>query len=743
MPPKRILDGGMTPRKAAKLQRTARMIHDGGVSEGTLCSQCRKLDLSAMFSKETNAKDFGFLEHFMDATCPFCTIIWDCIRLHWGSASPLANGARPRLYIQSKEWSSFSVDGDTVGTHRIYRILLAVTKQPPKFSFNRRVVPTDKQNRFIIGEIEMIEETTIGQTPAPQLRRKVGSFFDIDQLRGWLQICQDHKHNSTLDHNFFGGGLRLIDVLEARLVEVTEPCDYIALSYVWGPHDPYGLRTVKKNLNRLETLHALSATTRSVGRRIPRTITDAMELCKASSYRFLWVDCLCIVQDDEMEKQRLIHGMNHVYENASLTLIAACGEDADAGLAGIRARGYQIHEKRYTIQLPNTLLSVSIAPISLEEQVRKSHWNTRAWTLQEASLSTRRLYVTSDEVFFECQQDMWRESYATEGLKDCVWRKSSPFWGRASRTGVDVPLAEVLPRGSGKPWTSEMYAEIVSNYSRRNLSYSEDIFNAFSGIYQRCTSTQPSPRSMIAVQGLNSASLARSLLWFIADHNTSKAKRRSVAHGITLAGWSWASWTAPVDFVCMTDTSFPAPRHENFHFNFLHYHLFVSEWGLISKEGKNISKFTIVEPPPPSSIAIFQSVDDLTYTHILTMLSTKPSLQEISDKIGSLSFVAPSITVSHNFDLVIDAKISDGGHLLMLHGLKEHFSIIKFDSDDQNLTELVLILFDGCFVALCVRTEGQISRRIGVAQLSRIKSRWEHGLTSGFLKIQWKQMCLI
>lgn len=747
MRPKRVFDDGVTPDKAAKaakckLQRTVQLTHEGGVSEGSLCSHCSKLDLRKMFSKETNPKDVGFLDQFMDATCPFCTILWKCIRLRWGSASPLDNGARPRLHVQSKKWGHFKMAGDSTKRHELYRILLAVTEQPLGFKSNRRRVPTDKWDRFIIGEVELWDQTiigqSVGQSPEPRLRGEVGPFFDIDKLRRWLRICQGHEHETILDRKFFNGGFRLIDVVEARLVEVMEPCDYIALSYVWGPHDPNSLKTVRENVTELENLHALEVTTQSVYSRLPRTIANAMELCKAIGYRYLWVDSLCIVQDDEQEKQRLIHGMDHVYENASLTIIAASGQDADAGLAGMRAREHQLCEQRYTVQFPDALLSVSIAPISLEEQVRKSEWNARAWTLQEASLSTRRLYFTSGEVFFECPRKMWRERYAIEDSTHCAVKKSSPLWEWAL---IKTPLVAALPKDPERSWDHDMYAATVSNYSRRKLSYSEDILNAFSGIYQRCTSAQQSPPSLTAIQGLNSASFAHSLLWFIPDYDASEIKRRDVAHGIRLSSWSWASWTAPVDFVSLQESSFPAPIPDIIQYNPLNFFPFVHEWRLCFKDGESISKVTISEDRSRHKSKYLP--DFMEPTHILALLSSILPLEESSNTIGSLNFVAPCITASPDFNLAIDTKVSDGGHLLILPDLPGYFGIIKFDSDHQHFTDLVLVFFDHAYLALCIATEGEVSRRVGVAQLSTSKDMWEDAIGTDSLKIQWKQICLV
>ncbi|KAH7080479.1 heterokaryon incompatibility protein-domain-containing protein [Paraphoma chrysanthemicola] len=608
---------------------------------------------------------------------------------------------------------------------------------------NRRSIPTDKHNRFILGELELLNWTNTQDSVMHMLRRRIEACLDIDILRGWLNDCEKHEHEVTTDLELFRGGFRLLDVEEARLVEKTEPCEYLALSYVWGSHDPDGLKTTRSNLANLKSLCALENSVQSIGKRVPRTIADAMSLCKDIGHRYLWVDCLCIVQDDEEEKQRLIHGMGHVYENASLTLFAITGQHADTGLAGITPREDSPYEKQYEIKGQDNSLSILIVPICLEEQVRKSPWNTRAWTLQEQTLSERRLYFTANEMFFECSVYMLRECYIHyhESFSMSYVKHESPVWGRGRKISVHMPLTAVLPRGTSSIWHHSIYASMVSSYSRRELSYTDDVLNAFSGIFERCTFAHQPQRPILAIQGLNDACFAKSLLWFIAEPNPARIRRRYMVHGNNLASWSWASWVAPIDFVCIYESSFPGPRVDNLHISGNRY--FVTEWTLTTSDGNGTSKTTI-KTEEWNSAAWPSDTDVLKPDRLVAMLPRKPQLLNVvNDAVGSTRFVAPCIAFPAGFRLVTDAKISLGGHLLILPERKEYCSVVKFDSDDKAFTEFPLVLFDGSYVALCVRTEGDISRRIGVAQFSRWENDWKTALEEGLLHLAWKQICLV
>jgi hypothetical protein len=106
---------------------------------------------------------------------------------------------------------------------------------------------------------------------------------------------------------------------------------YLALSYVWG--NVTQLMASKTNILDLMQDNALVSQRHS--NLIPRTIRDAIGLVPLLGERYLWVDSLCIIQDDEVFKHDQINAMAAIYSNAALTIVAAEGDSAEAGLRGI------------------------------------------------------------------------------------------------------------------------------------------------------------------------------------------------------------------------------------------------------------------------------------------------------------------------------------------------------------------------------------------------------------------------
>jgi len=148
----------------------------------------------------------------------------------------------------------------------------------------------------------------------------------------WIHSCEREHGQSCSSARCrldapVDGSILLIDVIDRCLVRSTTMSRYFALSYVWGKVP--ASRTMKKNLkNRLES--------GGLPQGLPATIEDAMILVKALGERYIWVDALCIVQDDPDTKNRDIQNMDVIYSKAVATIIALYGTDANAGLPGVR-----------------------------------------------------------------------------------------------------------------------------------------------------------------------------------------------------------------------------------------------------------------------------------------------------------------------------------------------------------------------------------------------------------------------
>ncbi|PMD22273.1 hypothetical protein NA56DRAFT_541286, partial [Hyaloscypha hepaticicola] len=92
---------------------------------------------------------------------------------------------------------------------------------------------------------------------------------------------------------------------------------YAALSYVWG--DWIYPKLDNSTITKYSSEGALAP--KSVN--LPQAIVDAMEVARRIGLKYLWVDALCIKQDDAGEKATQIAQMDKIYANAVVTIVAA------------------------------------------------------------------------------------------------------------------------------------------------------------------------------------------------------------------------------------------------------------------------------------------------------------------------------------------------------------------------------------------------------------------------------------
>ncbi|OCK86223.1 HET-domain-containing protein, partial [Lepidopterella palustris CBS 459.81] len=199
---------------------------------------------------------------------------------------------------------------------------------------------------------------------------------DINLLQSWITFC-DENHGCHLRTTHDLPQLRVINVHDRCVIQAPPSCQYAALSYVWG---------FVKILNSGKTLPD----------KLPQTIEDAILMVKLLGGMYLWVDAICINQEDPEDKAVQIQAMDRIYNGAWLTLIAGEGDDANAGLPGVRtgSRSYQQYFEvvdGLTIYISTPLLKESL-----------SRWINRGWTFQEGLLSDRCLIFTASQVFWKC-----------------------------------------------------------------------------------------------------------------------------------------------------------------------------------------------------------------------------------------------------------------------------------------------------------------------------------------------------
>ena len=262
----------------------------------------------------------------------------------------------------------------------------------------------------------------------------------------------------------------LIDIQKSCIVQVSGEVkrEYVALSYVWG-NIPGVLELRTDNLSQLSSPGSLNTPENMA--RIPKTILNAMTLSTAIGVQYLWVDRLCIVQDDPSSFNEQLEQMASIYSHSCFTIIALDGSDANYGLPGScsktspRSRSFKQPCFKFSDELTMT------EKIGLETRFEKPPWHTRAWTFQERALSPRTVVFTGDSVYWACRSAVWYETLA--GEPD----------GTISSTKIDTSHPWPNFGLNFHPWPNiEYYFRLASYYNERKLTYESDAQNAFSAI---------------------------------------------------------------------------------------------------------------------------------------------------------------------------------------------------------------------------------------------------------------------
>lgn len=214
------------------------------------------------------------------------------------------------------------------------------------------------------------------------LKPYVSGNLDTHEIRQRVKLCVlEHTETCSpeIDQSPLVGYkfpglkvLRLLDVEALHIVEFRKDekvPGYVALSYVWGSANT--VRLTKANILELTTTSGFKASQFL----LPRTIEDSITLAQQLSLRFLWVDTLCLVQNDFGDVSLGVNVMDCIYEAAYLTIIAAEGFNAHSGLPGVQPES-RLSQKNFEVK-PGVFLGLETR---LDWLLERSLYRTRGWT---------------------------------------------------------------------------------------------------------------------------------------------------------------------------------------------------------------------------------------------------------------------------------------------------------------------------------------------------------------------------
>jgi len=184
---------------------------------------------------------------------------------------------------------------------------------------------------------------------------------------------------------------------------------YVCLSHCWGSTASTLIKTTKGNLEALKKQIPLAV--------LPRTFADAVRITRATNIRYLWIDSLCIVQDNTDDWQNEAAAMTSIYKNAYLTIAATASKDSSGGCFRPR-RPFSLlrRPQRKPTQPSRPSETLLLYPNSIHTiyDILEAPLHTRGWAFQELILSCRTLNFCEDQLLWHCLERTATEDGVTD-----------------------------------------------------------------------------------------------------------------------------------------------------------------------------------------------------------------------------------------------------------------------------------------------------------------------------------------
>ncbi|KAH8637763.1 hypothetical protein IG631_05533 [Alternaria alternata] len=383
--------------------------------------------------------------------------------------------------------------------------------------------------------------------PAQLLKRvqpSTDSFETLNMINCWLRECET-THMRCAQRRVERSGetpTRLLQVQplnpcsKAYLRQTTQiPKDarYATLSHCWGQHMP-----IKLEINTLqEFLDGIDVD------RLPPTFQQAIMLTKSLGIEYIWIDSLCIIQDDKDDWANECSRMASVYMDSFINIGANAAGDSRGGL--FQQRSWK-SVNPLSVHLTNIPTSWHRKPVvlwpsySIGNLLDHAPLGDRGWVVQERLLASRTVHFLKHKVVWECDECQASETDVTGKLEDYYFSK---------RAYLATPIAPSNGAADLITQFLETWGNIVSLYSTGKLSVATDKLVALSGVARYMYENRQDNRALRYYAGHWSQDFELQLTWYTSPFSTGSRSQTYVA-----PSWSWASYDGKV--------SFPSPYGE-------------------------------------------------------------------------------------------------------------------------------------------------------------------------------------
>lgn len=327
--------------------------------------------------------------------------------------------------------------------------------------------------------------------------------------------------------------------IDVKLIEtaIERPTGrYISLTHRWNDDIMFQTKTASiAQMKRRFPAHWISA-----------TFLDAITLAFKLGVEYIWIDSICIIQDDAADWGAEALTMGKVYSNSLITLSATTAKKG-------------LHLPRNPFLIKPCVISpkwkgIESKPLTVMDpqfwgdRIQRSPCGTRGWIIQERWLSARVLHFVFDQLAWECREETMSEAYPF-GLPKEISR-----YGRRDFKHAKTTLAVGEGAINKESLLHRDWNSVLDTYGRAELTNEGDKLVAIAGVAEKFSVKMDDEW----VAGLWKKGLPGDLLWRVA-----KTRRSNKPQPIDIVGggpqqkvgqdwstrlkgyqapsWSWAS----------------------------------------------------------------------------------------------------------------------------------------------------------------------------------------------------------
>jgi hypothetical protein len=367
----------------------------------------------------------------------------------------------------------------------------------------------------------------------------------------WYQTCL-MDHSSCRRENWFFPK-RVVDIRDfdskntvyLYLSNPNERHTYATISYTWGASGYKRLKTKNHDPNHPELTES-SHQQGIVVERFPETLQDAIWIAKRLGFEYLWIDSVCIVQDDDDDWAKQSEAMTQIYAGARLNISATSCENSEQGVLqptrqhGVRVGRLLVEEEDHNgTVLGQELLNLHVGKpldvLDLEDKTLAS----RGWVFQERLVSIATLHYTDEGIMWECVDGIRMESDQDYSKVD---------WKQQWKAVMDAPHSNAGEKEQTLVHASDPHENVLSSwknwteaYAERHLFDFEDRLPAIAGVAK----TLSEKFGFNYAAGLWQEDVLGGLMWKRFKHTTTLTRHV----GDPVPTWSWASVQGRLEYL--------------------------------------------------------------------------------------------------------------------------------------------------------------------------------------------------